>query len=118
MLGRKSKNLLTGSQPGAYKVGAWFAARYKRVNVYNLASNSQGKGLMSAAEQQIQEDRLFLEFRRKVRDSEVLSAAVERLIGSLHFSGRVTVVVQNGRVLKSGYEEGYFRRRADVRLQP
>jgi hypothetical protein len=29
----------------------------------------------------------------------------------LKFSGRVSVVVQNGRVLKSGYEEGYFRQR-------
>lgn len=34
---------------------------------------------------------------------------MERLLWSLHFSGRVSVVVQNGRVLKSGYEEGYFR---------
>ena len=24
-------------------------------------------------------------------------------------AGRLSVVVQNGRVLKSGYEEGYFR---------
>ncbi len=29
--------------------------------------------------------------------------------GELHFTGRLSVVVQNGRVLKSGYEEGYFR---------
>jgi hypothetical protein len=27
----------------------------------------------------------------------------------LQFTGKVSVVVQNGRVLKSGYEEGYFR---------
>jgi hypothetical protein len=27
----------------------------------------------------------------------------------LRFSGRVSVVVQNGKVLKSGYEEGFFR---------
>ena len=51
----------------------------------------------------------FVEFRRKVRSAEVLSAAMERLLRSLHFTGRVSVVVQNGRVLKSGYEEGYFR---------
>ena len=51
----------------------------------------------------------FVEFRRKVRSAEVLSPAVERLLWSLHFTGRVSVVVQNGRVLKSGYEEGYFR---------
>jgi hypothetical protein len=36
---------------------------------------------------------------------------MERLLWSLHFTGRVSVVVQNGRVLKSGYEEGYFRQR-------
>jgi hypothetical protein len=57
----------------------------------------------------------FLEFRRKVQDAEVLSGAMERLLATLHFSGRVSVVVQNGRVLKSGYEEGYFTRRKDVR---
>jgi sulfur carrier protein ThiS len=51
----------------------------------------------------------FAEFRRKVRDAEVLSTSVERLLNSLHFTGKVSVVVQNGRVLKSGYEEGYFR---------
>ena len=51
-----------------------------------------------------------MEFRRKVRSAEVLSSAMEKLLCSLHFTGRVSVVVQNGRVLKSGYEEGYFRR--------
>ncbi len=55
------------------------------------------------------EETSFVEFRRKVRSAEVLSPAVERLLKSLHFTGRVSVVVQNGRVLKSGYEEGYFR---------
>jgi hypothetical protein len=53
----------------------------------------------------------FVEFRRKVRSAAVLSAEVERLLWALHFTGRVSVVVQNGRVLKSGYEEGYFRQR-------
>lgn len=59
------------------------------------------------------EENNFGEFRRKVRAAEVLSASMERLLRAVHFSGRVTVVVQNGRVLKSGYEEGYFRRQAD-----
>lgn len=54
------------------------------------------------------EETTFGEFRRKVRSAEVLSAAMEQLLRSLHFTGRVSVVVQNGRVLKSGYEEGYF----------
>ena len=57
------------------------------------------------------EGKNFVEFRRKVRDAEVLSAAMEHLLKSLHFNGRVSVVVQNGQVLKSGYEEGYFRQR-------
>jgi len=55
------------------------------------------------------EEQHFVEFRRKVREAEVLSAAMEQLLKSLNFSGRVSVVVQNGRVLKSGYEEGFFR---------
>lgn len=52
----------------------------------------------------------FVEFRRKVRDAEVLSPAMERVLNLLNFTGKLSVVVQNGRVLKSGYEEGYFRR--------
>ncbi len=39
----------------------------------------------------------FVEFRRKVRAAEVLSAAVERLLAQLHFTGKVSVVVQNGK---------------------
>jgi len=57
------------------------------------------------------EEKNFVEFRRKVRAAEVLSAAMEHLLKSLQFSGRVSVVMQNGRVLKSGYEEGFFRQR-------
>ena len=57
--------------------------------------------------------REFLEFRRKVCESEMLSAAMERLLYAIRFSGRLSIVVQNGRVLKSGYEEGYFCRRKD-----
>jgi hypothetical protein len=34
---------------------------------------------------------------------------MEQLLRALQFSGKLSVVVQNGRVLKSGYEEGYFR---------
>ena len=55
------------------------------------------------------EERSFGEFRRKVRSAEVLSAAMQRLLQAIHFNGRLSVVVQNGQVLKSGYEEGYFR---------
>lgn len=55
------------------------------------------------------EDGGFLEFRRKVRAAEVLSAAMERLLAQLRFSGKLSVLVHDGRILKSGYEEGYFR---------
>jgi hypothetical protein len=54
----------------------------------------------------------FTEFRRKIRAAEVLSAAMEHLPSQIQFNGKVSVVVQNGRVLKSGYEEGYYRQPA------
>ena len=62
------------------------------------------------------EDGLFAELRRKVRVAEVLSSSFEKLLARTHFTGRVSVVVQNGRILKSGYEEGYFTRRDDERM--
>lgn len=55
------------------------------------------------------EEKHFGEFRRKVRAAEVLSTATQRLLQAVHFSGRLSVIVQNGEILKSGYEEGYFR---------
>ena len=71
---------------------------------------------MSAILGNLGNEGVFLEFRRKVRDSELLSASLERLLEAIGFTGRLSVVVQNGRVLKSGYEEGYFSRRKDVRM--
>jgi len=65
---------------------------------------------------QVSEEASFVEFRRKVRSAEVLSPAMEKLLRLLHFTGRVSVVVQNGRVLKSGYEEGYFRQREPANI--
>ena len=56
-------------------------------------------------------ERNFAEFRKKVQEAEVLSSAMERLLLNLSFSGKLSIVVQNGRVLKSGYEEGYFRKK-------
>jgi hypothetical protein len=56
-----------------------------------------------------EEVQAFVELRRKVRAAEVLSAAVEQLLRAIRFSGKLSVVVQNGKILKSGYEEGYFR---------
>jgi len=67
-------------------------------------------------ESQGEESRDFLEFRRKVQEAELLSASMQRLLESLRFTGRLSVVVQNGQVLKSGYEEGYFKRRPESRM--
>jgi len=61
------------------------------------------------------EECVFAEFRRKVQHSELLSSSLEKLLARLQFSGRLSIVVHNGHVLKSGYEEGYFTRRQDNR---
>jgi len=74
---------------------------------------SNGESSIASAD-----ERAFAEFRRKVRDSEMLSSSMMRLLLRVRFSGRLSVVVQNGRVLKSGYEEGYFTRKKDQRLVP
>jgi sulfur carrier protein ThiS len=71
-----------------------------------MAENNQPDG----------EERVFCELRRKVQGSALLSAAVEKLLREVRFTGRLSVVIQNGRVLKSGYEEGYFRRKDDLRM--
>jgi hypothetical protein len=67
--------------------------------------------VLSMTEQQevAQNEAVFTEFRRKVKEGEVLSASLQRLLLTLNFTGKVSVIVQNGRILKSGYEEGYFR---------
>ena len=64
---------------------------------------------MEAALPTASEEQKFAEFRRKVRAAELLSAATERLLREIGFTGKLSLVVQNGRLLKSGYEEGYFR---------
>ena len=64
------------------------------------------------------EETTFAEFRRKIKQAELLSAAMEKLLQRLSFSGRLCVVVQNGRILKSGYEESYFSRRFEARMIP
>ena len=60
------------------------------------------------------DERTFLEMRRKVQAGELLSASTERLLFQMKFNGHLTVVVHHGRVVKSGYEEGYFRRKNDL----
>ena len=63
-----------------------------------------------------EQDRTFQELRRKIKDAKVLCPSVESLLSGLRFTGRLSVVVQNGKILKSGYEEGYFTRRQDERM--
>ena len=65
----------------------------------------------SPADARSADEKNFLELRRKVQQSELLSAATERLLCRMKFNGRITVVARDGRVFKSSYEEGYFRRK-------
>jgi hypothetical protein len=66
--------------------------------------NSMGSNLANS-----DEERVFGEFRRKVRASEVLSASMERLLLSIRFSGELSVSMRDGRVHKTRYEEFCFR---------
>ena len=71
----------------------------------------EGRKATTGHRDSLNEEKNFGEFLRKVKSAEVLSASMEHLLLSLGFTGRVSVVMQNGRVLKSGYEEGYFHQR-------
>jgi hypothetical protein len=53
----------------------------------------------------------FVEFRRKVRAAEVRASASGREGEAQKVCGRAVVVVQNGQVLQSGYQEGFFNQR-------
>ncbi len=64
------------------------------------------------------EERMFSDLRRKVRNGELLSTDTKKLLRNLRFTGRLCIVIQNGDVMKSGYEEGYFSRRQEDRLVP
>ncbi len=76
---------------------------------HNVLISQERLSAMIEVESHQNEERSFGEFRRKVRGAEVLSAAMQRLLQAIRFNGRLSVIVQNGQVLKSGYEEGYFR---------
>ena len=64
------------------------------------------------------EERTFAELRRKVRNGELLSPHTHKLLRNLRFTGRLCIVIKNGNIIKSGYEEGYFSRRLEDRLVP
>ena len=63
-----------------------------------------------------EQDRAFHELRSRIREARVLCPSVESLLVGAHFTGRLSVVIQNGKILKSGYEEGYFTRRQEERI--
>ena len=69
-----------------------------------------GPCTVSASDLRSADEKIFLELRHKVQESELLSAATQRLLLKMKFNGRLTVVVHNGQIFKSAYEEGYFRR--------
>lgn len=71
---------------------------------------------MNMQQLSVSEDGIFSEFRKKVRCGEIASASMESLLRQLKFTGRLSLIVQNGQILKAGYEEGYFSRRQDKRL--
>lgn len=95
---------LASSSPGAH--GARSTLERRRASV--------SAATLSESERRCADERTLIELRRKVQAGELLSAATERLLWTMKFNGHLTVVVHNGRVLKSGYEEGYFRRRNDL----
>jgi hypothetical protein len=76
--------------------------------------SGRSNGALAKLAETAGDERTFLELRRKVQDSELLSSSTERLLETMRFNGRLSIVIQNGRVVKSGYEEGYFRRKNDL----
>ena len=78
------------------------------------AERRRSQACLAASGAGASDETTFLDLRRKVQNGELLSASTERLLKTMKFNGHLTVVVQHGRVVKSGYEEGYFRRRNDL----
>ena len=111
---------VSGPQPGSDQTVSTQPAdgsQSARRQVQRVARDRRRSLPSPAAEAELRnaDERTLIELRRKVQDGELLSASAERLLWKMRFNGHLTVVVQNGRVLKSGYEEGYFRRRNDLR---
>ena len=98
----------SGAVPAVRGVASRTALERRRSPLQSSPSLSTEAELLTA------DERILIELRRKVQAGELLSASTERLLWKMRFNGHLTVVVHNGRVLKSGYEEGYFRRRNDL----
>src|SRR5208282_2797707 len=89
------------------------APAYAPSFTHHSTGNGHGRGGMQ--EGSAPHESAFVEFRRKVRNSELLTIVVSKLLKETRFTGRLSVVIQNGTILKSGYEEGYFTRRDEHR---
>lgn len=80
----------------------------------NQGDRRQAMAPMNASSASESDESTFLELRRKVQAGELLSTSTEKLLRKMKFNGHLTVVIQHGTVVKSGYEEGYYRRRNDL----
>ncbi len=101
-------------QPGPGKAAPVRDSAFPAAHSVDRRQASPLNHSLSEAERRSADERTLIELRRKVQAGELLSAATERLLWKMKFNGHLTIVVHNGRVLKSGYEEGYFRRRNDL----
>jgi hypothetical protein len=101
-----------GPQPGPEPTAPVLASGRRAASDRRLVAARPAP--VSGAERRTADESILIELRRKVQSGELLSAATERLLWKMKFNGHLTVVVHNGRVVKSGYEEGYFRRRNDL----
>ena len=85
---------------------------YPSAILNSFPERNLAEGMMKTG---MDENMAFQQLRERVREAKVLSPAVESLLERARFTGRLSVVIQNGKILKSGYEEGYFTRRQDER---
>ncbi len=79
-----------------------------------MGYSASGTKAMTSNADNSNEEKNFGEFRRKVKSAEVLSASMERLLLSLHFTGEVSVTMKNGRVHKSRYEEYHYQQGGEL----
>src|ERR1035441_8986318 len=86
-------NLLTAQMPYATVEASPGPAVLAEVNGPMMETEPKG------------EEITFAELRRKIREAEVLSAATEKLLRNLRFSGRLSVVATKGCILKTVYLE-------------
>ncbi len=102
----------SSSRPGAQPVPERPAP--SRASAFRASERRRSSVPSDEAARREEDERTLIELRRKVQAGDLLSASTERLLWKMRFNGHLTLVIQNGRIFKSGYEEGYFRRRQDL----